>query len=98
MHFDGMHMDPTIWGDDAREFVPERWEGKKQSWEYIPFLGGRRICPAQQNVLTDVSFIIATLMQKFKSCENRDDCIEYVEQHIFTKESRNGVKVGFVLA
>ncbi|KAI9646296.1 hypothetical protein NHQ30_005737 [Ciborinia camelliae] len=58
MAFASMHQDPDIWGSDALEFRPQRWEGRKQDWKYIPFLGGRRICPAQQNVLTDVSYVL----------------------------------------
>ncbi|CAG8952679.1 hypothetical protein HYFRA_00008921, partial [Hymenoscyphus fraxineus] len=94
--FGAMHKDPAIWGQDAESFLPERWEGRKQSWEYIPFMGGRRICPAQQNVLTDVAFVLVKLLQTFQACQNRDDCAEYIDAHIFTKESRNGVKVAFV--
>ncbi|KAL2282301.1 hypothetical protein FJTKL_10922 [Diaporthe vaccinii] len=29
-----------IWGPDADEFRPERWEGRKVGWEYLPFNGG----------------------------------------------------------
>ncbi|PQE29625.1 cytochrome P450 52A12 protein [Rutstroemia sp. NJR-2017a BBW] len=61
MSFGSMHIDPTIWGPDAKLYRPERWEGRKQDWNYIPFLGGRRICPAQQNVLTDVTIGIRVL-------------------------------------
>ncbi|CAG8977832.1 hypothetical protein HYALB_00008998 [Hymenoscyphus albidus] len=96
--FGAMHKDPMIWGEDAEDFVPERWEGRKQNWEYIPFMGGRRICPAQQNVLTDVAFVLVRLLQKFEGCENRDECVEHVDAQVFTKESRNGVKVAFTLA
>ena len=61
-------------------------------------MGGRRICPAQQNVLTDVACILVRLLQHFKEIENRDECLEYVDKIVFTRESRNGCKVAFVLA
>ncbi|CAG8972831.1 hypothetical protein HYALB_00001250 [Hymenoscyphus albidus] len=85
MAFGALHIDPDIWGEDALEFKPERWAGLKQSWNFIPFLGGRRICPAQQNILTDMSYVLVRLMQRFKTCRNRDDCMEYVEEFVFTK-------------
>lgn len=28
-----------IWGPDAEEFIPERWENRKVGWEFLPFNG-----------------------------------------------------------
>jgi cytochrome P450 len=39
-----MHRRKDLWGEDAEEFRPERWVGKKVGWEYLPFNGGPRIC------------------------------------------------------
>lgn len=43
-----MHMRKDLYGDDAREFRPERWEnGSLQEdigWGYLPFSGGPRSC------------------------------------------------------
>ncbi len=39
-----MHRRKDLWGQDAEEFKPERWVGKKVGWEYLPFNGGPRIC------------------------------------------------------
>jgi cytochrome P450 len=95
MSFALLHIDPEIWGTDSQDFKPERWAGLKHSWNFIPFFGGRRTCPAQQNVLTDISYVLTRLMQHFEKCENRDESVQYVEEFIFTKESRNGIKVAF---
>ena len=92
-----MHKDKDIWGKDALEFIPERMVGFKHSWQYIPFMGGRRTCPAQQNAYTDMAFFLVKLAQEFKAIENRDHCLEYVEEYVMTKQSRNGVKVAFVV-
>jgi cytochrome P450 len=37
-----MHRNEAFWGPDAAKFVPERWEGKKPGFEYLPFNGGPR--------------------------------------------------------
>jgi len=88
-----MHRDKDIWGEDASEFVPERMVGLKHSWQFIPFMGGRRMCPAQQNAYTDMAFFLVRMVQEFKTIENRDCCLDYVEEYVMTKQSQNGVKV-----
>ncbi|TEY78720.1 hypothetical protein BOTCAL_0046g00420 [Botryotinia calthae] len=50
-----MHEGKDIWGDDASEFDPDRMARLKHSWKFIPFSGGRRTCPAQQNAYTDMA-------------------------------------------
>lgn len=43
-----MHRMESIYGADAHEFRPERWEDtnleKKAGWGFLPFHGGPRIC------------------------------------------------------
>jgi cytochrome P450 len=33
-----------LWGEDALEFKPERWEERKPGWIFLPFSGGPRTC------------------------------------------------------
>ena len=37
-----------IWGDDAKVFKPERFEGHKFSWAHTPFGGGPRVCMGRE--------------------------------------------------
>jgi len=90
-----MQRDPQLWGSDANSFRPERWESLKPQWNYIPFLGGPRVCPAQQMALTQYAFIIIKFVRAFQNMENRDPVPEFVEEHRMSKLSRNGVKVSF---
>ena len=39
-----MHRRKDLYGEDADEFKPERWETLRPGWEYLPFNGGPRIC------------------------------------------------------
>ncbi|KAK4994759.1 hypothetical protein LTR66_005273, partial [Elasticomyces elasticus] len=39
-----MQRRTDLWGSDADEFKPERWQGRKPGWDYLPFNGGPRIC------------------------------------------------------
>lgn len=95
-----VQRDPTIWGSDANEFKPERWSGGRPLWEanwqYQPFLGGVRMCPAQNQVLTQLSYLLVRMAQEFQAVENRDPVWEYVEDIKMTVESRNGVQIALV--
>ncbi|KAF2207360.1 hypothetical protein CERZMDRAFT_115220 [Cercospora zeae-maydis SCOH1-5] len=64
-----MHRRKDLWGDDADEFRPERFIGRKPGWEYLPFNGGPRICIGQQFALTEASYVIVRLLQKFDKIE-----------------------------
>jgi cytochrome P450 len=47
-----MHRLPELYGEDAEEFRPERWEEdlpllrnqNDAQWGYLPFNGGPRVC------------------------------------------------------
>ena len=43
-----MQRRKDLWGQDADEFRPDRWDGRRPGWEYLPFNGGPRICIGQQ--------------------------------------------------
>ncbi|KAF3343994.1 hypothetical protein VD0002_g2671 [Verticillium dahliae] len=62
-----------IFGPDADEFRPERWNELRVSWEYIPFSGGPRVCIGQQFALTQMGYFLVRLFQTFDSIEARDD-------------------------
>jgi cytochrome P450 len=54
----------NIYGSDAYDFCPERWEGGKLSnigWAYFPFNGGPRQCLGEDFALMQVSYTIVRL-------------------------------------
>ncbi|KAI9841222.1 MAG: hypothetical protein M1838_003667 [Thelocarpon superellum] len=83
-----MHRRKEEWGDDANEYVPERWENKRVGWEYLPFNGGPRICPGQQFALTESSYVTVRLMQRYDRIENRDP--EPMAKHNLTLTNCSG--------
>lgn len=89
-----MHRRKDLYGPDADEFRPERWEsGKLQPrWEYLPFNGGPRICIGQQYALTEVSYVTLRIAQEFAGLESRDPG-PWEENLTLTLSSRNGAKV-----
>ena len=96
MNLWALHHDVDIWGDDVNEFQPQRWVGKRPLWEFVPFLRGPRICPAQQQVLTQAMYVLVRLVQEFSMIENMDSVEEYVELIKMTTESRNGIKIALL--
>ena len=92
--------DPEIWGSDAEEFKPERWrEGRplwEANWQYEPFFGGMRMCPAQNQVITQLSYLLVRMAQRFRAVECRDSVWEYEEETKTTAQSRNGIKIGLI--
>ncbi|GLI72172.1 hypothetical protein PoHVEF18_000342 [Penicillium ochrochloron] len=87
-----MHRRQDIFGPDADEYRPERWEKLKPGWAYIPFNGGPRICIGQQFALTEAGYCIVRIMQEFEAMESRDSR-PFEEALTLTLASFNGAKV-----
>ena len=64
-----MHRRTDIYGEDALEFCPERWEDgqllRDVGYRYLPFNGGPRVCRGQEFALLEAEYTIARLVQKF---------------------------------
>jgi len=92
-----MHRRKDIYGPDADEFKPERWETLRPGWEYLPFNGGPRICLGQQYAKTEALYVSVRLIQSFARMESRDPG-PWEESMTLTLSSRNGTKVGLTPA
>lgn len=92
-----MHRRPDIYGPDAEEFRPERWEDGKllPRWAYLPFNGGARICIGQRYALTEVGYVLVRMVQEFESIRSTDDR-PWEESLALTLCSRNGARVVLV--
>ena len=58
----------NIYGADADEFRPERWETGELGrigWAYFPFNGGPRQCLGEDFALMEVSYTLVRLLQAF---------------------------------
>ena len=70
------HRRKDIWGPDAEEFRPERFQGRKPGWEFLPFNGGPRICIGQQFALTEASYVVVRLLQRFDKLAPAEGMLE----------------------
>ena len=67
-----MHRRKDLYGEDADDFRPERWEEERlplrqQSLNaalgYLPFNGGPRVCLAQEFGLTEAAYTVVRILQ-----------------------------------
>ena len=67
-----MGRDPTIWGDDALEFTPERWlpprmakKDQPDAYTFPVFQGGARTCLGKNMAYFEAATLLALLLQRF---------------------------------
>ena len=73
-----MHRRKDLWGPDAEEFKPERFQGRRPGWEFLPFNGGPRICIGQQFAMTEASYVVVRLLQRFDALQPAEGQLESV--------------------
>ncbi|KAJ7159053.1 cytochrome P450 [Mycena crocata] len=67
-----LNVDTAIWGPDAREFVPERWESPLTTtipgvWGHMmTFLGGPRSCVGYKFALVEIKALLFALVRGFE--------------------------------
>lgn len=70
VHIFLVHHDTDCWGDDAKEFKPERFsqgvaKAAKKPNSFLPFSLGPRVCIGQNYALIEAKMAIAIFLQHF---------------------------------
>lgn len=65
-----LHRMPELWGDEADQFQPERFETelvkKQPRFAYFPFGGGPRLCIGDQFALFEITIILAMVWKHYR--------------------------------
>ncbi|KAF8860742.1 cytochrome P450 [Acephala macrosclerotiorum] len=63
-----LHLSHEIWGDNAELFRPERWMQvtKKQKRAFIPFGGGKHLCPGRDFAFAEIVGALAVFLLGFE--------------------------------
>jgi benzoate 4-monooxygenase len=79
-----IHHSKALWGEDADEFVPDRWDEdrltQKQKDAFIPFSYGPRACVGRNVAEMELKCIVATVFRNF----------EFVDEHEGEMQTREG--------
>lgn len=88
-----LHRRHDIWGEDADEFRPDRWIGRKLGWEMNAFGGGPRVCLGQQFALNEVGFVLARFLQRYDRIEAVDMVTPPIKKLSVTLGPAEGQKI-----
>ncbi|KAF5777977.1 putative secologanin synthase [Helianthus annuus] len=71
LHIMLLHHDRDVWGDDVKEFKPERFSDgvskvTKGQASYVPFGVGPRICIAQNSTLMEAKLVLAMILKRYR--------------------------------
>ncbi|KAH9460796.1 hypothetical protein Pst134EA_017113 [Puccinia striiformis f. sp. tritici] len=67
-----MARDPSIWGDDCREFKPQRWFDDTGAlrrfgqFKFHAFNGGPRLCPGMNLAILEAVKVIVQVLRDFE--------------------------------
>jgi cytochrome P450 len=86
-----MHRNPQIWGEDANEFRPERFQNSAHPQHaYSPFGGGSRTCLGKNFSILEQKIFLKEMVSKYQvSLPDSNYVIKYMDQGPLLAIDRN---------
>lgn len=95
MGLDSVHRRTDLYGPDANEYNPHRWDNRKpDTWSYFPFNRGPRSCLGKSMATMEVKFTLCRILQAFGSIE----LVEKVGGDVVPVDVRNSLPMKTKLA
>ncbi|KAF2437726.1 cytochrome P450 [Karstenula rhodostoma CBS 690.94] len=89
----GVHVSKEIYGPDANEWKPERWNNfKPGSKEFLPFGAGPRACLGKDKALAEAAYLLARLARRFESLES---LTPWKPDASFSMKNKKGYRITF---
>jgi hypothetical protein len=87
-----IHLDKKLWGEDAEQFIPERWDPDadrlpKDPYAYQPFGLGPRQCMGMKFGLLEIKLMYCHLLKRFEICRNEKTKVCVHKKFLFKKNS-----------
>ncbi|OAG04252.1 cytochrome P450 [Paraphaeosphaeria sporulosa] len=90
----GVHVSKEIYGPDADEWKPSRWNKfKPGSKEFLAFGAGPRSCLGKDKALAEAAYLLARLVKRFESLESRTP--EWKPDASFSMKNKKGYRITF---
>merc|ERR1712241_493123 len=89
-----VHYDKKLWGEDAHDFRPERWEaGPPHKYAFMPFASGPRACTGREFTVIEQKITFVKLFQQF---DFRRPASVVAEEGYTTLKKENQTMVPFI--
>ncbi|UKZ76828.1 hypothetical protein TrVFT333_004543 [Trichoderma virens FT-333] len=90
-----LHRREDVYGHDAQEFRPERWDDLSTRWEFLPFSAGPKVCMGQTYGYAEMIYILSRILQEYERIERRSD-EPWEEKWSITLLNASGTYVGLI--